>query len=236
MKDIRFNRERFSKGNSYYGSHGINAQTAQIRIEVPFEKGRGNYDIDIRKEVKRITEKTLKRNDLFVARAFALALMVETDTMKGHAPLLSYPLQTSAALPTGLNGFANQDAYAMYNGDLSLKTGQSVNYSRFPLLGFLNVPETQPVSISNGGALASAAIAPQFNLDNILYELPEEVVLAGTQDHKITVEFPANTTSDIKGATGTTAFMVFIVEGWLYEGGTNEVFKRDSKNPYANAI
>lgn len=230
MKDIRFNRDRFAKGNNYYGSKGINAQTAQLRIEVPFQTGKGSYDLDIRKEVKRITEKTLKRNDLFVARAFAVATMVEVDQMPGHSPLLSYP--------EAVNAFANTHGYALYNGDLTMKTGQNVNYSRFPLLPFLNVPETQPFVSDDGADNVAYPLVPQFNLNDILYELPEEVVFAGTQDHKITIEFPANPKTDIKpkAESGSTAYLVFIVEGWLFEGGTNETYKRDANNPYKNAI
>jgi len=237
MKDIRFNRERFLKGNSFYGEKGINAQTAQLRIEVPFAAGKGAYDFDLKKEVKRLTEKTLKRNDLFVARALGFGLMVETTAKPGHAPLMSYPLLQSAALPAGINGFANTDAYAVYNGVLTMKTGQVVNYSGFPMSAFLNVPETQPVAIvNNEDELDTAGILPQFTMDQILFELPEEIVLAGTQDHRIQVEFPANTSTDIKGGEGTSSYLVLVIEGWLYEGGTNEEFKRNSQNPYRASI
>lgn len=237
MKDIRFNRERFLKGNTFYGDKGINAQTAQLRIEVPFVAGKGAYDFDLKKEVKRVTEKTLKRNDLFVARALGFGLMVETTAKPGHAPILSYPLLAGDGVPAGINGFVNTDAYAVYNGIMSMKTGQVVNYSGFPMSTFLNIPETQPVAIvDDAGAMASAGILPQFNMDQILYELPEEIVLAGTQDHKIQVEFPAIATTDIKGGEGTTSYLVLVIEGWLFEGGTSEDYKRDSRNPYRTAI
>ncbi|OJV39626.1 MAG: hypothetical protein BGO29_04570 [Bacteroidales bacterium 36-12] len=236
-KDIRFNRERFDRGNKYYGPKGINPQTAQLRIEMPFAVGQSSYNFDLKKAVKRITEKILQRNDLFIARAFGVALMIETDTKVGHAPLLSYPLLQSDALPSGINGLTNTDAYAVYNGELTMKTGQNVNYSRFPLAGFLHVPQTQPVVIlDDSGDFQSAGLVPEFNLDNLLYELPEEVVFAGTQDHKITIDIPASSTTDIAGPDGTTAFLVLLIEGWLYEGATNEEYKRDSANPYRSAI
>ncbi len=236
-KDIRFNRERFDKGNKYYGAKGINPQTAMLRIEVPFVEGKGSYNFDLKKAVKRATEKILQRNDLFVARAFGVALMVEDDTRVGHAPLLSYPLLDSDALPAGIHGFTGTDPYIVYNGDLTMKTGQNVNYSRFPLAGFLHVPQTQPVAIVNDeGTLVPSGIVPEFKLDNILYELPEEVVFAGTQDHKITIDIPADSDTDIAGPEGTTAYLVLLIPGWLYEGGTNEDYKRDSANPYRMAI
>jgi len=175
-------------------------------------------------------EQLLKRNDLFVARAIGLALMVEVTAAKGTAPIYSYPVQAGAALPTGLKGFTDTNAYAVYNGVLTMKTGQAVNYSRFPTAPFLNVPKTQPSLLWNGIAAISAGIAPEFNAENVMFELPEVLVLAGTKDQPVTLEFPACT---IAGEANTTAYAMLIVEGWLYEGGTTEDCHSPS-NPYNN--
>lgn len=228
-RNIQFNRERFDKGNRYYGKQGIAAQTAQLRIEVPTVKGKGVYDFDLKKEVKRISEKTLKRNDLFIVRAIGLALMVEDPAMPGHAPLYSYPvIKGAAALAGGLKGLATatgHHAFAMYNGAISLKTGQQVNYSAFPTAEFLTIPEVQ----------ASDTALPQFNQADILVELPEEIALAGTQDHRIQLEFPANANTDLSAEDGADSFIVLIFEGWLYEGATNDKYKT-SDNPYRSVI
>lgn len=228
-RNIQFNRDRFDKGNRYYGKQGIAAQTAQLRIEVPTVKGKGVYDFDIKKEVKRISEKILKRNDLFIVRAIGLALMVEDPAMTGHAPLYSYPVIAGATpLAGGLKGLATatgHHAFAMYNGAISLKTGQQVNYSAFPTSEFLNIPEVQ----------ASDTVLPQFNLADLLVELPEEIALAGTQDHRIQLEFPAKAETDLSAEDGAESFIVLIFEGWLYEGATNDKYKTGD-NPYRNVI
>ena len=198
---------------------------------MPTVKGQGVYDFDLRKEVKRATEKTLKYNDLFVATAIGVALMVELDALKGHAPLLTFPLLHSETLPTGSYGLANNHAEVLYNGVLTLKTGQNVNYSGFPLDKFRVVPQTQ----------VSATEIPQAKQDDFMYVLPEEVKFAGTQDHRLRIEMPATASTDIKGPADTTAFIVLIIDGFLYEGGTNEKYKTAKTetglaNPYANAI
>ena len=233
-KNIQFNRERFEKGLSFYSGKGIAPQQAQLRVVVPFTPGIGNYKFDLKKDpsLSHVIEHLLKRNDLFVARALGLALMVENNAAKGTAPLYSYPVVASAALPTGYKGLTDSNANAVYNGILTMKTGQTVNYSRFPTNKFLNVPETQPCLLWNGIAAISAGIAPQFNLENVLEELPEVVVFAGTKEQPITLEFPA---CNIAGEAGTTAFAVLIVEGWLYEGGTTEDC-HSSANPYNDAF
>lgn len=228
-RNIQFNRDRFDKGNRFYGRQGIAAQTAQLRIEAEAVKGKGVYDFDIKKEVKRISEKILKRNDLFVVRAIGLALMVEDTTMPGHAPLYSYPvIKGSSALAGGLKGLASttgHHAFALYNGSISLKTGQQVNYSAFPTSEFLNIPEVQ----------ATASQLPQFNQADILIELPEEIALAGTQDHRIQLEFPANASTDLSAETGAKTYLVLVFEGWLYEGATNDKYKVGD-NPYRDVI
>ncbi|NLO72292.1 MAG: hypothetical protein GX102_15385 [Porphyromonadaceae bacterium] len=226
-RDIRFNRDRFDKGQSYYGRHGIAAQTAQLRIEVPTVKGKGVYDFDLKKEVKRLSEKILKRNDLFVVRAIGLGFMVEADGMEGHAPVYSYPVikPTAGALIGGLKGLTNGHAFVVYNGAISIKTGQQVNYSAFPTSEFLHIPQVQ----------ASDTAMPEFDLADLLVELPEEVALAGTQDHRIQLEFPANANTNIAGEADSKAYIVMIFEGWLYEGATNEKYKT-ADNPYRNVI
>jgi hypothetical protein len=229
-KNINFNRARLEQGMGFYKTKGIAPQTAQLRVVVPFSGASGNYKFDFKKDpsLAHVIEQLLKRNDLFVARAIGLALMVELNTAKGTAPLYSYPVQAGAALPIGLKGFTDNNAYAVYNGILTMKTGQSVNYSRFPTAPFLNVPETQPQLLWNGTAGISAGIAPQFNAENVMFELPEVLVLSGTKDQPVTLEFPACT---IAGEASTTAYAVLIVEGWLYEGATTEEMHSQA-NPY----
>ena len=227
--DIRFIRERFDKGLKYYGSKGIAPQRSVLRAVVPFVASTGTYKFDLKKDpsLAHAIEQLLKRNDLFVARAIGLGLMVELDAAKGTAPLYSYPVVTGT-LPTGYKGLTNTNAYAMYNGKLGMKTGQMVNFSGFPTAPFLNVPKTQPGLMWNGTAAISNGQAPEFNLENILVELAEEIVFAGTKEQPITLEFPACT---IAAEASCTAYAVLVVEGWLYEGGTTEDCHSQA-NPY----
>lgn len=230
-KDIRFGRERFILGANFYSKKGIAPQTAQLRVVVPFSGATGNYKFDLKKDpsLAHVIEQLLKRNDLFVARAIGLSLMVELDAAKGTAPQYSYPVLAGEALPAGYKGLTNTNAFAVYNGYLTMKTGQSVNYSRFPTAPFLNIPTLQPSVILNGDdAPVSAGVAPAFNQEDVMFELPEILVLAGTKDQPITLEFPPCT---IAGEASTTAYAVLTIEGWLFEGGTTEDC-HDGANPF----
>ena len=238
MKDIRFERERFEKALRFYGSKGIVPQTANIRIESEFKLGKGTHRFDVKKDesIARITEKVIRRNDLFLVKSIGVALMIETVGLEGHAPLMTYPLLQSAALPSGLNGFANNHAEVIYNGHLQMKTGSRVNFSRFPLDKFRFVPETQPVKIlADATVFESSGIVPQFDHDKLMQMLPEEIVLAGTKDQPIEINYPALSSTDIKGPANTKAFLVLLLDGWLLEGATNEEFKV-AENPYSGNI
>ena len=124
MQDIRFNRERFEKGNNFYKKFKINAQSSQIRIEAELENGKGSYEFEIKKALAnaRKTEKVLRNTDLFVATSIGVALMIENTAFVGHSPILTYPLLKSLAIPAGYYGFTTTHAEAIYNGALSMRT------------------------------------------------------------------------------------------------------------------
>jgi len=205
---LEFARARFERAKQIAAATGKGApQTAKIRIAVPFVKGQNFYDIDIKDGKGHITNRALLDNDKFVCRAIALGIMVEDDLKKGHAPTLSYPLLKSAAVTAaGLKGLDNADAHVIYNGDWSLRTNQEVNYQQFPASLFLRVPDAQPANVYGS------------NVEHAAYEMPEEVVLSGKEEHKIRIEYPGNATTDIKGEAGSTAFLVFELFGWTIQG------------------
>lgn len=234
MKDIRFNRERMLKGAEFYAKHGITPQSSQIRIETPLVVGQGQYEFDIKKKTKLALEKVIKDNDLFISRAIGVALCVEKTANPGTGILFSYPAVTGN-LPTGVGGFKSVAPYALYNGALSIKTDQTVNISSFPLNRFLNIPETQPTLINNGTAMVTAGILPKFNLDDILFELPEVLAFAGNHTTEIKIDAPVASGSDITAETDYTARLVLIVEGWNFNGGANDKYKVPA-NPWADVI
>jgi hypothetical protein len=237
-KDIRFNRERMLLGAAFYGNYGITPQSAQIRIEAELVNGKGVYSFDIKKKGsdKSASEKTITDTDLFVARAIGMALMVEADAAPGTAPLLSYPLIDGLHLPSGIKGFTDGHAHALYNGIITMKTDQTVNLSGFPTSNFLCVPVTQPLAVLDStNAVKSAGIQPQFKIDDVLYELPELLMLAGNHQTEIKLEAPVNSDVTLSVPANYTGKVVFLVEGWLFAGGAQQQFKK-SENPLAAAI
>ena len=236
-RDIRFNRDRMLLGADFYGRYQITPQTGQIRIEMSLVEGQGTYEFDIKKKIKSGTEKIIRDNDLFISRAIGIALMVESNTARGTAPLLSYPMINGAHLPAGIKGFINSNPYVLYNGVVTMKTDQSVNMTGLPMTHFLHVPETQPVGMINSAddTLMSSGIQPQFNIDNILYELPEVLVIAGNHSTDFKVEAPVVSGLQMATPEGYTAKIVLIIEGWLFAAGANEKYKMGG-NPWKESI
>ncbi|MDO9152345.1 MAG: hypothetical protein Q7U47_01325 [Paludibacter sp.] len=229
--DIRFQRERFDKAARFYKQKGIIPQRAIIRVVVPFVASTGSYVFNLKKDpsLAHVTENLLKRTDLLVSTRIGLALMVELDAAKGTAPIYSYPVITGTSNPTGLRGLVNTNGYAMYNGSLTMKTGQVVNISKLPTSLFLAVPRGQPALPFTG---AVATVHPAFDLDNIMYPLAEEIIFAGTKEQPIQLDFPACT---IAAEASCTAYAVLLIEGWLLENGTTED-SHSPENPYNGAF
>ncbi len=229
--DVRFQRERFEKGYKFYKSKGIVPQRTILRVEVPFLASTGSYIFNLKKDqsLARSTENLLKSTDLLVATRIGIGQMVELTATPGLAPIYSYPVVAGTSNPTGLRGLTNTNGYAMYNGSLTMKTGQVVNINKFPTLMFLKVPKTQPALPFTG---AVATIAPEFNLDELMMELPEELVFAGTRNQPIQLDFPACT---IAAEASCTAYAVLLIEGWLFENGVTEDC-HSPENPYDKAF
>lgn len=206
MRNLDFFRKRFESAKAQSRNPQNAPQFSQIRQLVKFEKGKTVYNIDI-KSISHKLNRALKDNDKFVVASVYAGIMVSDDAMPGHAPVLLYPLiKGTAVTASGLKGLDNFHANVMYNGDWSLRTNQEVNYQGFPMSVFLKQPETNPVAQYSSDLEAGS------------FAIPEEITLSGQQDHEIRVEIPATADTDIKGESGTTAYLVFGFYGWTIQG------------------
>lgn len=237
--NIDFNKDRVKQLIDYYGAKGISPEQAQIRIETALENGKGKYQFNLKKEILSGAEQNIQRNDLFVLTHLLIALSVEVDAKPGQNSLLTYPLIEGLNVPTLVNAFTTRDIEALYNGFLSIKTGQVVNVSALPLINFRKVPAVQPLALlqPSDDAVVSNGAIPEFDLSDVALQMTERIIFAGTQDHKVEIEFPTDSTSDFSTATAdSTTKVVFIALGYKVPGGTSEEFKNDKSNPFRNAI
>ena len=220
IKNIEFLRKRFEKVFNYYGAKGLAPAISQLRIEQPLINGQGDYRFDLKKELLSRSEQNLKRNDLFVTLGFGIFLMIEDTTKPGTAPLLTY-------VPVGAGGFNTSDIEAVFNGNLYISTGTTVNIADMPTNLFKRIHTTQ----------SSATTQAEYNMMDELHMLPEEITYAGTQDHEVRVTFPTFAAADYGTAVANGATkIVFVALGYKVPGGTAEQYKNDPDNPYRKAI
>ena len=118
-----------------------------------------------------------------------------------------------------------------------MRTGSSVNYSRISTDDFLFVPEIQPSAVlaASDDAVVSNGVYPAFNIENVLVQLEEGIVLAGTKNQPFELSFPFKNDATFGVPAGYKAYAVLIFDGFIYEGGAVEnmkVTKAGKSNPY----
>lgn len=230
IANIEFARKRFEKVNNYYGAKGLAPQLSLLRIEETLVNGQGVYNFDLKKETGSLSvvESNLKRNDLFVTLALGVFLRVDNTAKPGVNQLMTYPLIKADATAAGI-GFTTSDIESLYNGKLYVATGNTVNIADMPTMLFKKV-----------GQAADAASQPVFDFKNDLCDMAEEIVFAGTQDHKIQVSFPTFAAADYSSSaaanTAGVSKICFTALGYRVVGGTEETYRTDSSNPYKGAI
>jgi hypothetical protein len=223
---IDFIRARFDRVKGYYAPKGLAPAISQIRIEQPLINGQGVYRFDIKKEILSASEQNLKRNDLFVVCGIGLYPCVSDPTKPGTEQLFTFAKKGDA----DITGFNTEDLNALYNGKLYISTGSTVNIEDQPLNVFKRVPNMS-------GNAFKENLPLEFDFLDSLHMMPEELILAGTQDHKIEISFPTFAASDYSTLpAGTIGKLALVIYGYKVPGGTAEQYKNDQANPYRFAI
>lgn len=239
MKNIQFQRNRFEKVLSYYGKQGIAPEISVIRIDEKLVNGQGVYNFNLKKEILSAGESNLKRNDLFVVDSLGVFLTIKDTTKPGTEQILSFVQLENAA---GIDGFTTNDINALYNGALHIATGTTVNVNAMPCSLFEKIPNRQPelimgVKSDDSALLGTNGVKASFSLEDTVVDMAEELIFAGTQDHKVQVSFPTFASANYQTtAANCETYIIFVAVGYRVIGGTSEQYKNDPANPYASAI
>lgn len=231
-------RERFATINSEavnYSGGKIYAEPSKIRIEAQLKSGQGRYEFNIKKQdIDNSWEKSLDRNDIFVPNFMGLLIALRSTTNPMTEVLRSFPIVNDGVNPSAYPaGFTADDADAIYNGSLQWTIDNGVLFNAYPTENFKKVPETQPAFILDStNAVVRQSIKSEWDIKSALELVIPKLILAGTRDHRVTVNFEA---SGLTFATtsGYTPYLVFYMDGFLIKGGC-EFF--DQSNPNAKAV
>lgn len=259
IASLEFRRKRFDELLAYYKGKGLAPQRSQLRIEENLVSGQGRYEFNLRKENISAVEKNLRRNDLFVVCGLSIMLRIEDEDRPHVLPLHTFakvgrqtitPATVSDPAVYTLDeyGFATNDIEALYNGSLSIVTQQTVNFQALPCSLFRH----QSAGIVGSQANYVKDVNNGFDLESNILTMAEQLILAGTQDHQVVLNFPAYNGSNydaLQAGVGTSTSddtiipsthykskVVFFADGYLVAGGTDEKYRNDETNPFAPAM
>ena len=202
----------------------LHVEQSKIRLALPIQNGRSQYVFDLKNTpADNVVTFGLNRNDVFIPFAWQVFI-----ALKHKASRVS-TLYTFAPINDGTNpsaypvGFADGQINALYGGNLQWMVGSEAMFGAFPMENFHKVPETQPCFVLNSDDEAvQQSIQLQRSMTDDLELMYPKVIVAGTRDHKISVNFDAaNLTFALAGADASEyeAELVLYMDGALVKGG-----------------
>lgn len=216
-------RNRFEKLHAEFGAL-VTPEPSKIRIELPLKNGVGQYEFNIKKFVDNDREQSLDRNDVFVPNFMGVLYGFQnTDTeLPQTMSLYPYAPYYGGADSVAKEGFTSVDANALYNGKLTLQIDNSMILNAYPTENFKKVPVEQGCVIYNGEELVNMDVQPSFSIQEACELVIPRILLAGTRDIKIRVNFNgAGLTFPTDNEAGDTLqpVLVFYMDGFLMKNG-----------------
>lgn len=225
--ETTFLRERFETIKDKVKSYDktLVPQSSYLRIDKTLENGVGTYVFDplLNNGGAAPLEKKLDKNDLFFINSVSLSITAVNVSLPADVVFLNTinpdklnaciseagltKLKTDLAAATGLN--------TLYNGFLSLRTGQTVSIQNFPTMRFCRISDTDA------------------SIDGASIILPERVLIDGSSDQRFELTFNGQNTTMQNATTPTYQFGVSLfMSGFLVKGGARivEFLRQESQD------
>lgn len=236
MKDIEMIlKDRYNKVIDQLAGTGLWPSQSKLRLALPIKDGKGQYIFNLKEGGDGVSTFALDRNDVFIPTMFGMLIeLVKTAT--GEKTLYSFIPRNDGVNPSVFEaGFVDGQMNKIYSGHVQWLLDNQVMMPAFPMEKFHYVPENQGAFVLNSSDEAvQEGIQLERNLDDMLTLLYPKYVIAGTRDHKISVNFDAaGNTFDV--TEGYTANLVLYMDGFLVKGGS-EYKGGGASNPFGNAV
>ena len=228
-------KDRFDKVYAQLRGTNIYPEESKLRISMPLQDGKGQYIFDIKNAVvDGLVEQHLDRNDVFVPNKWGV--LIELVNADGIKKLYSFAPKNDGVNPSVFPaGFQSEDIEALYSGFLAWNVDNQVMLSTYPMEKFHKVPKQQGAFVlDSNDAAVNECIQIQWTLDKALELIMPRYTIAGTRDHKISVNFPAAGLT-FPVTTGYTANLVLYMDGFLVKGGC-EYKGGNGTNPFGQAV
>lgn len=228
------------------GKKGVFVQRTKLRMELPIEPGVGQYIFDIKKESlgNGLTTFVLKRDDIVIPNGIGVLISI------GHTVNGTYVEQLYSFAPKndGTNpsvfpvGFQTDAIENLYAGHLQWQVGSVLAWDSFAMENFKKVFRQQGAYVlDSNDAAVNECIQPEHDIEKMLQPILADYLVAGTQDHQMTVNFPAAGLTfplcDKDGVTTDyTAKLVLYWDCFKIKNGTKILnVNIDNENPLAQA-
>ncbi len=231
-------RKRFESVNADYleASNGKTyAEISKLRIEKTILAGVGRYEFNIKNtSISNAREKALDRNDVFIPNFLGLFVALQSTSNPETCILFPYvPVAPTSGSSVHEVGFTDAELNTLYNGTLNWTVDNGVMISAYPTERFKKVPQTQGLFVlDNTNTAVNENIQSEFDVLEGCDLLTPKLTIAGTRDHRITVNFDA-AGLQFACTSGYTPTLVLYMDGFLVKGGC-EFY--DGQNPNAKAV
>lgn len=205
------------------GNSDLHVEESKLRIYQPIKNGKGQYIFDPKTtDVDNVTTFALNRNDVFVPFLWSFLLTL-THKETGVQKLYTFAPVNDGTTPSVFPvGFDSDNISKIYDGHVQWNIGSDVMYSAFPMEGFHKVPETQPYFLLSSSDEAVREGMLERSIEEDLALVMPRIIMAGTRDHKISVNFNASElefTLAGEDATEWEAGITMLMTGALVKGG-----------------
>ena len=228
-------KDRFDKVYAQLRGTNIYPEESKLRISMPIQDGKGQYIFDIKNAtVDGLVEQHLDRNDVFVPNKWGV--LIELVDASGIKKLYSFAPKNDGVNPSVFPaGFKSDDIESLYAGFLAWNVDNTVMLSTYPMEKFHKIPRQQGAFVlDSNDAAVNEGIQAEWSLDKALELIMPRYTIAGTRDHKISVNFPAAGLT-FPVTTGYTANLVLYMDGFLVKGGC-EYKGGNGTNPFGQAV
>ena len=230
-------KERYDKVYALLQNSGfakdIHPEESKIRLEQVIKDGQGQYLFNIKQDVDGVVEHNLDRNDVFIINRMGVFVAIKEDAT-GVERLYSYiPVNDGVHPSVHAAGFTTGAANTIYSGYLAWLLDNMQMLSAYPMEKFHKIPRQQGAFVLDSqDAAVSEGIQSEWDIDKAMELVVPRLTIAGTRDHKISVNFPA-AGLQFPTTSGYTAKLVLMLDGFLVKGGCEY---KGGVNPFGDAV
>lgn len=212
----------------------VHPEESKLRYELPIVDGKSQYIFDLKQEnVDGVVCHSLNRNDVFVPNRWGVFVSLTNDTTHVEHLYPYIPVAATGAKSVHAFGFLTDALECLYTGFLSWSVGTTVALSAYPMEKFKTVPQVQGAFVlDSSDAAVNEGIQSEWKIDDFMQLIIPRYTIAGTRDHKITINIPA-AGMQFPVTSGYTAKLVLMMDGFLVKGGCEY---KGGSNPFGEAV